>query len=243
MKNHSFIISLVFSFSFSCSIFSSVGITEEEKTLSATFVKVMEAGSLSSLLTQSQQDTCQHLIVSGKISSADIKVLRRMAGADGCGRLRVLNLMDVEIAPSEEPYLTIRRAEETVSIRLSEERILSLNIFPNGGDELGELQHANFFLQNHTDKSLDSVTVLQNLSQWKKMARQRLKFKGHRVSKDKDGHYTYSAFTKKGLFCEDMFYRCPSLQLVILPQKGKIYDRVVIVGETVRYKEVTTVGK
>lgn len=50
-------------------------------------VKVIEPGTLSSLLTQAQQDTCQYLVVSGKLNSADIKVLRKMAGAESSGRL------------------------------------------------------------------------------------------------------------------------------------------------------------
>lgn len=50
-------------------------------------MKVIEPGTLSSLLTQAQQDTCQYLVVSGKLNSADIKVLRKMAGAESSGRL------------------------------------------------------------------------------------------------------------------------------------------------------------
>ena len=77
----------------------------------ATQVRVESPGSLCNQLSEMQQDTCQSLIVSGKINSADIKVLRRMAGAEGSGSLRVLNLMDAEIVSSSEPYLTIQNAE------------------------------------------------------------------------------------------------------------------------------------
>ena len=77
-------------------------------------VKVEKPGTLSTLLTKAQQDTCKHLVVSGKLNSADIKVLRKMAGADGFGNLQVLDLKDAKIIPCEEPYLIIRNAEEKV---------------------------------------------------------------------------------------------------------------------------------
>ena len=52
-----------------------------------TTVRVKKAGTLETVLSASQQDTCRHLIVKGKLNSADLQVLRRMAGwADGAGR-------------------------------------------------------------------------------------------------------------------------------------------------------------
>ena len=39
----------------------------------AVKVKVTKPGTLSTLLTKAQQDTCQHLVVSGKLNSADIQ--------------------------------------------------------------------------------------------------------------------------------------------------------------------------
>lgn len=239
-----------------------VGGTAEEKPVAATIVKVGEAGSLATMLTEVQQDTCRHLIVSGKLNSADIKVLRKMAGADGRGRLRLLNLMGAEIVSSEAPYLVIPCAEDMIVPNLSSEYILPTQIYWGGptkdismyasddlppveetkypGGRASELRHANFVLLGNADKTLNAQTKSQSISQWDKITRQRLKAKGHIVSKDKDGHFTYSAFTRKGLFCEDMFYHCPNLQLVILPCKGKVYDRVVIAGDPIRYKEVAS---
>ena len=45
-----------------------------------TTVHVKKAGTLETVLSASQQDTCRHLIVKGKLNSADLQVLRRMAG-------------------------------------------------------------------------------------------------------------------------------------------------------------------
>ena len=45
-----------------------------------TFVVVKQAGTLGTLLTQVQQDTCTALAIKGKLNSDDIRILRRMAG-------------------------------------------------------------------------------------------------------------------------------------------------------------------
>lgn len=224
----------------------------------AVQVKVAKPGTLSTLLTKTQQDTCQYLTVSGKLNSEDIKLLRQMAGASGCGQLRFLNLMEAKIVSSEEPYLTIRNAEKTVLPRETTERIMPKRIYWGGptndvatyasddlppveeslypGGEIKEISHANYILLGGDDKTLSEQATSQNMSQWKKMTKQKLNVKGHSISREKDGHYTYSAFTRKNLFCEDMFYLCPNLQMVILPSKGKTYDRVVIPGDPIRYK-------
>lgn len=239
---------------------SKVGGAEVGKPIPATFVEVTEAGSLASMLTEVQQDTCRHLIVSGKLNSADIVVLRKMAGADGGGNLCLLNLMGAELVSSKMPYLTICCAEELIVPNLSTEYTLPTQIYWGGptndisiyasddlppieetmypGGRANELRHANFILLGNTDKQLNAQTKSLSVSEWEKMTRQRLKAKGHSVSKDNDGHFTYSAYTRKGLFCEDMFYRCPNLQLVILPCKGRVYDRVVVARDPIRYKEV-----
>ena len=205
----------------------------------ATQVRVESPGSLCNQLSEMQQDTCQSLIVSGKINSADIKVLRRMAGAEGSGSLRVLNLMDAEIVSSSEPYLTIQNAERYIIPRISIEKIQVLKNFPDGGMGMteGELNHVNFILQNHPIEEQDK-DFLSLKKEWKKAIRQRRKIKGHRITDNKNGHFTYSAFTCKNMFCEDMFYGCRFLSLVILPRKGKIYDRIVVDGDLVNYKKV-----
>lgn len=202
----------------------------------AVKVKVTKPGTLSTLLTKAQQDTCQHLVVSGKLNSADIKVLRKMAGAEGYGKLHTLDLKDATIAKSYEPYLTIRNAEETVIPWISIEsgtKWVSYSEF----DPVMALRNANYVLLG-SDRKLDAEATTMNVSQWKKVKRQTLNPKGHTIERSKDGHYTYSAFTYKKSFCEDMFYLCPNLRLVIIPTNGKIFDRVVVIGSPIRYMEV-----
>ena len=203
-----------------------------------TKVEVKKPGTLHELLTEMQQDTCRHLIVSGKINSADIKVLRRMAGAEDGGSLRVLNLMDAEIVSNTEPYLTIQDAERYIVPRISIERISVLKNFSGGGMTEGELSHVNFILQSHPIGEQDRELISLN-KEWEKVIKQRLKIKGHRITNNGNRHFTYSAFTCKNIFCEDMFYGCRFLSLVILPRKGKTYDRIVVDGDLVSYKKVT----
>lgn len=208
-------------------------------------VKVQEPGTLSALLTQDQQDTCQHLVVSGKLNSADIKVLRKMAGADGRGKLTTLNLMNATIVSSEVPYLTIRNAEEKILPNVSSVKVsvgpmgrelrwggLSPEIpsFPTLGNDL---LSAKLILPNQAEQPLDVNAVSQNLSLWKAITK--IKLKGHTIIEGKDGHYTYSAFTHKKHFCRDMFYHCPNLKQVIVPEKGKMYEDVSISRDPVNY--------
>ena len=219
---------------FLCSVCSLFVYSQE-----AVKVKVTKPGTLSTLLTKVQQDTCQHLVVSGKLNSADIKVLRKMAGANGRGSLRTLNLNDATIVSSEEPYLTIRNAEETIIPWVSVEmgtKWISYSEF----DPIVALRDASYVLLGNY-KKLDAEATEMNVSQWKKVKRQTTNTKGHRAERDKDGHYTYIAHTHKKLFSKDMFYLCPNLQLVILPSKGNLYDGVAIVDDPIRYMETTQV--
>ncbi|MGN0234041.1 MAG: hypothetical protein ACI4B5_06445, partial [Bacteroidaceae bacterium] len=57
-----------------------------------TKVITKKAGMLGTLLTQAQQDTCTALAIKGKLNSADIRVLRQMAGykEDGCSTGQLL---------------------------------------------------------------------------------------------------------------------------------------------------------
>jgi hypothetical protein len=45
-----------------------------------TLVKIKKPGTLEQVLSQEQKDTCSFIVIEGKINSADIKVLRQMAG-------------------------------------------------------------------------------------------------------------------------------------------------------------------
>ena len=202
-------------------------------------VNVTKPGTLSTLLTEAQKDTCQYLVISGKLNSADIKVLRRMAGANYRGSLRTLNLKDAKIVSSEEPYLIIRNAEETIIPWISVERG-SRGLNYSEFDPIVALRNASYVLLGN-DKILNEEATAMNVSQWKKVTRQTNNAKGHRVEKSKDGHYNYIAMTHKKMVCVDMFYLCPNLRLVILPIKGSLNEEVAIADDPIRYTEATKV--
>ena len=71
-------------------------------------VSVRKAGTLGTVLTPLQQDTCTSLSVKGRLNSDDIRVLRRMAGADGGkGKLKVLDLKQATFVRDNRPYLVL----------------------------------------------------------------------------------------------------------------------------------------
>ena len=159
-----------------------------------------------------------------------------MAGASGHGSLHTLNLNDATIASSEEPYLTIRNAEEKIfpnvsSVKVNAEstgRMIGWSVFspePIPFSHLGnDLQSAKLILPNQEKQILEANAISQNLPLWKSVTK--IKSKGHQIIEGKDGHYTYSAFTYKKHFCRDMFYNCLNLKQVIVPQKGKMCEDV-----------------
>ena len=80
-----------------------------------TCINVEKAGTLASLLTQEQKDTCSHLKITGRINSADIITFRKMAGEGG--RLETIDLSEARIVSSKEPYLVVENAEKRVFIK------------------------------------------------------------------------------------------------------------------------------
>ena len=81
-----------------------------------TMVRVKKAGTLETVLNASQLDTCRHLVVKGKLNSADLRVLRRMAGYDDgtghTGQLVVLDLRKARFATDKESFMELDAAEE-----------------------------------------------------------------------------------------------------------------------------------
>ena len=97
-------------------------------SMAQNVVEVRKAGTLGSLLTQEQQDTCTALVIEGKLNSADIRVLRRMAGyqEDGfsTGRLKHLDMRKAKFTTDKEPFL---------KLNADEERLIAIAKPENGG--------------------------------------------------------------------------------------------------------------
>lgn len=82
-------------------------------------VYVRKAGSLSTLLGPEKQATCTMLVLSGKLNSADIRLLRRMAGYsqnnEKTGRLKYLSLKDCSFVKDKEPFMVLDARKEHLS--------------------------------------------------------------------------------------------------------------------------------
>ncbi len=95
--------------------------------MSQTKVDVKTPGSLSALLTDAQKDTCRSLVVSGKLNSADIRVLRQMGGygdeGGKIGRLENLDLKDARFVNDKEPFMVLDAAKEHLAAAAAYERI------------------------------------------------------------------------------------------------------------------------
>lgn len=115
-----------------------------------TCINVETAGTLESLLTQEQKDTCSQLRVIGRINSADIITLRNMAGENGC--LKKLDLSGASIVASKEPYLQIEDAEKKIMLWEYSVRKRSVN-FP--GDK-------RFFYEREVNKNRGWGTPYQD---------------------------------------------------------------------------------
>ena len=96
-------------------------------TYGETYADVNTPGTLSSLLTDAQKDTCRSLVVSGKLNSADIRTLRQMAGygAEGgkTGRLETLDLKDARFVTDKEPFMVLDAAKEHLAAAAAYGRI------------------------------------------------------------------------------------------------------------------------
>lgn len=81
-----------------------------------TLVKLKKPGTLEQILSQEQKDTCSFIVIEGKINSADIKVLRRMAGYKeegfNTGQLEVLDLRKCEIKTDKNPFMELDTEKE-----------------------------------------------------------------------------------------------------------------------------------
>ena len=81
-----------------------------------TSVKVKKTGTLEQMVGELRLDTFSYLTIEGKLNSADIRMLRQMAGyADEggkVGRLECLDLKDVEFVDDKCPFMTLDAAKE-----------------------------------------------------------------------------------------------------------------------------------
>lgn len=84
-----------------------------------TFVKIKKPGTLEQILTTEQKDTCTFLVIEGKINSADIKVLRQMAGYSednsNTGKLFAIDLRNAKFVTDKNPFMVLDAKNEKIA--------------------------------------------------------------------------------------------------------------------------------
>ena len=211
-------------------------------------------GGLSRMLNPAERDTCSVLVVSGELNSADLKILRRMAGymeqeGDKVGRLAYLDLSGARFKSDKKPYLTVNA--EKARLFLYQDVIYtspeeSFSKRSARGCKATEIPYIlgsswgyrkNFALLNFDDSvevvSADSYRMTSKKQ--KGIHFQSLRnIRGHHVKKV-NGEWIWSSHIRRGQFCYDMFYGCPNLEVVILPESGKCCDRVFVYKDGIDY--------
>ena len=225
-----------------------------------TKVELSTPGSLSTLLTDAQKDTCRSLVVTGKLNSADIRTLRQMAGyGEGGGKLENLDLRNAGFVSDDSPYQTLDAEKDCVVATFMSTRYYS-NVLPEenihygSGGANGGLHTTNAYgdaatyeplyiifgkeekdtIEFKKENIVDFSAPLTGKDKRRIDAKNMKRFKGHRLS-ETDGRYYITCSTKKNMFCFDMFYRCPSLKAVALPYKVKINDQIAFYNDGIRY--------
>ena len=223
-----------------------------------TRIRTHREGSLESLLTPMQQDTVTNLAIEGPINSADIRLLRRMAGycekeGDKTGRLRVLNLKDACIMADKEPYMVLDAAKE--GLEITSKRHPSQVQAPTVMDRVGKNRksadddYENWYLIRH-DGPYNRHLLIKEADQDIRLAigeegdtekirklvqsRNMDRVKGHRLKWEAD-RALLLCYTQKGWFPMDLFYKCPRLDAVTIPQDAKINDRGQVFYDAIWY--------
>jgi len=218
------------------------------------------AGGLCQVLSQEQIDACTKLILTGELNSEDLRLLRRMAGykehnGDKVGHLVYLDLSGVRFKSGKKPYLTVNAEKARLFlyqdvIYTSPEESFSRASASGGMYERGHMAteipyilgsswgyRKNFALLNFDDSvevvSADSYRMTSKKQ--KGIHFQSLRnIRGHHVKKV-NGEWIWSSHIRRGQFCYDMFYGCPNLEVVILPESGKCCDRVFVYKDGIDY--------
>ena len=216
-------------------------------------------GGLSRMLNPAERDTCSVLVVSGELNSADLKILRRMAGymeqeGNRVGRLAYLDLSGARFKSDKNPYLYVDAElahlclyQETIYTNLQESfskpsargGFYGSNVVTQIPYVLGSSHgyRKNFALLNLDDRAEVEAADSYRMTSRKKKGIHFLSLRhirGHHLKKVK-GEWIWSSHIRKGQFCYDMFYGCPNLKVVILPESGKCCNRVWVYNDGIEY--------
>lgn len=232
-------------------------------------VKVKKAGTLSSLISPEQLDTCTRLTVYGKLNSADLRVLRRMGGSKGEGKLKILNLYHASFCSDDNPYVVLDMEKEHfhgISSPVFDDKAVGSYTIPTqgglGSTTYSNVNHIAYYKPYYSlggrpespdyEATFTHIWVKRLLVDFSKehtasdhtrlISYNMLSFRGHRIELENDC-YKWYAYLRKGYFCADMFYGCPNLQAVILPKNIRTIDQLTIYDDRIQYYDVVKNGK
>ena len=173
-------------------------------------------GGLSRMLNPAERDTCSVLVVSGELNSADLKILRRMAGymeqeGDKVGRLAYLDLSGARFKSDKNPYLYVDA--ELAHLYLYQKSYYTSNLTDQyhspsiGSASLSGLEGGNSwgYRKNFAVLNLYNTTDLYYPTSYRMTSREKkgIRFqsmrhiKGHHLKKVK-GEWIWSSHIRKG---------------------------------------------
>ena len=218
------------------------------------------AGGLSQVLSQVQIDTCTEVILTGELNSADIRLLRRMAGykeheEDKVGKLVYLDLSGVRFKSDKKPYLSVDAEKAHLFlyqdvVYTSPEESFSKPSARGGMYESGHkatqipyiLGSSHGYRKNFALLNLDDTVETVNADSYRMTSKKKKgihfqslrNIRGHHVKKV-NGEWIWNSHIRKGQFCYDMFYGCPNLKVIVLSISGKCCNRVFVYKDEIEY--------
>lgn len=229
-----------------------------------TTVHNPNAGGLCKVLSQEQFDTCTEIVLTGKLNSADIQLLRRMAGFrahkdDKTGRLTYLDLSGARIISDKHPYLTVDAEDahlylyqKVVSTNPTADYFGTPTVRSNGRAEGHDVTTSAVVLGSYWDykknfavlniENEEDINKVKCYSSYKVTDNKKsgIQFqsmrhiKGHHLKKV-DGQWQWCSHLRKDRFSFDMFYGCPNLKVVIFPNSDKRDSQVWVYNGGIQY--------
>lgn len=149
-------------------------------------VEVKKAGTLSELLTEDEKSNTTEIVISGKLNSSDVKLLRRMAGANDKdseftwkGQLKIVDISKAAFVNDKEPYRVIKASD---NFKISWTRHVNVrSVNRNTGEST--VRSREEYLEDLNDyRSSNSYRMLNSRSAGAK---------GNRIEQLKEGKFEY----------------------------------------------------
>lgn len=223
------------------------------------------AGGLNQVLSQVQIDTCTEVILTGELNSADLRLLRRMAGykereEDKVGKLVYLDLSGVLFKSDKKPYLSVDAEkarlflyQKQVSTNAQSDYDYKPSVKNGGrvGDFATERMGSsvpvllgsswsygiNYALLDYNGKDYVSNSTSYEVKNQKGggVRFQSLRHIKGHHLKKVNKRWVWSSHISKGRFCFDMFYGCSRLKTVVLSGNAECCSRVRIHKDGIKY--------